>query len=116
MKSQWSRDEFFIARSQGKAVFIRVALDEKQEEELNELLGKPENAPIKINLETRTYLKWSGEIDDRDFWTKIAYQLPHKQATSTEGGLKDTLKLLGSNLRQIFTGRKNSGKEKKLIG
>ena len=79
LNSQWSRDEFVIAQSQDKAIFIRLKLDKDQEDELNELLSKPENAPIKLNLETRTYLKWSGEMDDKEFWKWLAYLLPHKK-------------------------------------
>ena len=83
LNSQWSRDEFVIAQSQDKAIFIRLKLDKDQEDELNELLSKPENAPIKLNLETRTYLKWSGEMDDKEFWKWLAYLLPHKKPGSS---------------------------------
>ena len=84
LKSQWCRDEFVIAQSQDKAIFIKLKLNEAQENELNELLLKPENAPIKLNLETRTYLKWSGAINDKQFWRWVAYLLPHKQPESND--------------------------------
>ena len=87
INSEWCRDEFVIAQSQDKAIFIKLKLNEEQEKQLSELLSKPENAPIKLNLETRTYLKWSGKVDDKEFWRWVAYLLPHKQPESSESFL-----------------------------
>jgi len=50
MKSEWCRVEVSAAQSQDKAVFVRLSLDNKQEDELTELLGMPKNRPIKENL------------------------------------------------------------------
>ena len=109
INSQWCRDEFVIAQRQDKAIFIRLKLDDEQEKELNELLSKQENAPIKLNLETRTYLSWSGEIADKEFWRWIAYLLPHKKPESDKGNSKNIVSRICCNLSSIFSNqRKNS--------
>ena len=85
LKSDWSRDEFCIAQRDDKALFIKIKLNDSQEKELDRLLSLPENAPIKLHLNTRTYLKWTGEEKDREFWKWLAYLLPHKKAAASDG-------------------------------
>jgi hypothetical protein len=87
LRSEWCREEYVIAQSQQKAVFIKMKLDEDEEKELNRLLALTENKPIKENLETRTYLKWTGKENDKEFWKWLAYLLPHKKSESSEGFL-----------------------------
>ena len=64
-----------------------MKLDEEEEKELKDLLELTENKPIKENLETRTYLKWTGKENDKEFWKWLAYLLPHKKSESSEGFL-----------------------------
>ena len=112
INSQWCRDEFVIAQSQDKAIFIRLKLDDEQEKELNELLSKQENAPIKLNLETRTYLNWSGEIADKEFWRWIAYLLPHKKPESDQGKSKSIVLRICCNLSCIFSNQRKCSNDK----
>ena len=108
INSQWCRDEFVIAQSQEKAVFIRLKLSDEQEQELNNLLSKPENAPIKLNLETRTYLSWTGEIADKEFWRWIAYLLPHKKPESDKENSKNIFLRLCCNFSSIFSNQRKT--------
>ena len=106
MNSQWCRDEFVFALSQDKAIFIKLKLRDKQEKELNKLLLKQENAPINFYLGTRTYLNWSGEIKDKDFWRWIAYLLPHKKPESDKLDSNDIVSRRCCNLFSIFRKQK----------
>ena len=104
LKSEWCRLEVSTAQSQDKAVFVRLNLNKEQENELTELLGIPKNRPIKQNLETRTYLKWSGNIDDRRFWTQVVYLLDggYSGYSSFSQGFRDTAKRLLQNSIEII--------------
>ena len=76
LKSDWCREEFKIADRKRKAIFIKVVADEKQEQELYNLLSLKENAPMKRHLNNITYLKWNGKENDEDFWKWLFYILP----------------------------------------
>ena len=109
MRSEWCRLEVSAAQSQDKAVFVRLNLNNEQEDELTELLALPKNGLIKENLETRTYLKWSGKIDDRRFWTQVVYLLDggYSGYSSFFQGFFDTVKHLLHNSVEILQHRRS---------
>lgn len=85
LKSDWCRDEFSIANRNDKAIFIKLEADDCTEKELQALLSLPENSQINEHLKTRTYLKWTGQEDDDEFWVWLTYLLPHKRFRSSDG-------------------------------
>ena len=80
LKSNWCRYEFTIADSKNKVLFVKMLLNDKDEQELNDLLALPENSAIKTHLHAVTYLKWTGNEDDWQFWKWLVSILPRKES------------------------------------
>ena len=93
----WSQHWFQVAYASSKLIVVELELPLDQEKELEIELSKTKNNAIRSYMtcfnrkifKRKTILKWTGDIEDRNFWRRLAYLLPHQHPmTSSEDDIE----------------------------